>query len=762
MIHLLKALFYFFGSIYFALILILCSVIMVVSGTFIESATGSHQYAALYTYGNPLFIALLWGFFLNIFLATLRRWPFRRSHIPFIITHCGLLMILGGSLVKAYFGTQGILILLEGTYQDKIILPEKQVIALESRQENKSTFIPLNYDLFGNPKPIIQPNLKLLAYQPNASETFEAWYKGDRLFILGHKPFPITASSDYEERDILIDHDPNKRAGVIAFRSENGSDAVRSIFMKHAIAKITDAITGNIVFEGTLEKAIEIPIYFGSRPLNILVSAFDQAPKVSFFLNESLMEIDLTGSDALINKSISCLPYCSFPLKVDLVIKPKLIFTAGHNEKIDIWHIDPCGRLFTQSFEPEKLQSLFSYDKGYGGYTVQVEFPYYQASYDRQAKENAILQLLEKELEASESSAEPLAVPLQKFREAALQAGQPFAKSFIAFIESWNNSLNRFYPQTAMPPNELEQILQHLDFNNQELKSTFWIARMTDNFLEGLKEGKSLYEQLIDAKWPLALQLEKYKDDPETLLTILAQQIFSIGELLPAKSKDNVTAGEKARYFSAYLTVYGLRPSTLLSASLPEELDKEYVADSIRLETSLTARHRREEPLKKLEENKPQIVVELRDKQKKEVLSLLYDKFATGYKWPALSGNYLVRFQSEVRKIPYQVRLRLARQVSYPGTNQPFSYEADLMVKDLARGVKDEKRISMNNVYETWDGYRFYLSNISSEGNQGAKQVQIAVNFDPGKYYLTYPGGILLALGIVLLFWRGNRKRKGI
>jgi uncharacterized protein YijF (DUF1287 family) len=34
------------------------------------------------------------------------------------------------------------------------------------------------------------------------------------------------------------------------------------------------------------------------------------------------------------------------------------------------------------------------------------------------------------------------------------------------------------------------------------------------------------------------------------------------------------------------------------------------------------------------------------------------------------------------------------------------------------------------------------------------KQVQIVVNYDPAKYYLTYPGGCLVALGIFLLFWR--------
>ena len=60
----------------------------------------------------------------------------------------------------------------------------------------------------------------------------------------------------------------------------------------------------------------------------------------------------------------------------------------------------------------------------------------------------------------------------------------------------------------------------------------------------------------------------------------------------------------------------------------------------------------------------------------------------------------------------------------------------------------------MNNVYETKDGYRFYLANMTPE----SKQAQLIVNHDPVKYILTYPGGVILALGIILLFWRSNKR----
>ena len=36
--------------------------------------------------------------------------------------------------------------------------------------------------------------------------------------------------------------------------------------------------------------------------------------------------------------------------------------------------------------------------------------------------------------------------------------------------------------------------------------------------------------------------------------------------------------------------------------------------------------------------------------------------------------------------------------------------------------------------------------------------LQIVVNYDPAKYWLTYPGAIILSLGILLLFWQKRGK----
>src|SRR5690349_19139388 len=129
----LRLVYYFLGSIYFALILISVTALFVVAGTFLESATQSHRYAAMFTYDTPLFAALLWGFFINILLSATRRWPFRWKHIPFLITHWGLLMVLGGVLAKHYYGLQGSMTLLEGTASQEVVEANTYAIHLDKK-----------------------------------------------------------------------------------------------------------------------------------------------------------------------------------------------------------------------------------------------------------------------------------------------------------------------------------------------------------------------------------------------------------------------------------------------------------------------------------------------------------------------------------------------------------------------------------------------------------------------------------------------------
>ena len=111
----LKQIFHMLGGIHLAISLIAIAALTVIAGTILESKTGSHLLAAYWTYSHPFFQILLSLFFVNILFSALRRWPFKKKHIPFLITHLGLLMIISGTILKNRFGLQGQMSVWEGT-----------------------------------------------------------------------------------------------------------------------------------------------------------------------------------------------------------------------------------------------------------------------------------------------------------------------------------------------------------------------------------------------------------------------------------------------------------------------------------------------------------------------------------------------------------------------------------------------------------------------------------------------------------------------
>lgn len=189
-----RAVIRFLGGIPFALVLIATTALFTIAGTFIESSTGSHRYAALLTYGSPLFSLLLWGFFLNILISALRRYPFKRQHLPFLITHFGMLMVLAGVLVKSYFGVQGSMTLLEGSSSDELLLSGSYALSIESKPDKETKFFIFDKNLlrYSQLKPIGTSDeslsLTLLDSTPHSVEHIESWIKSGHLSLFGPPP----------------------------------------------------------------------------------------------------------------------------------------------------------------------------------------------------------------------------------------------------------------------------------------------------------------------------------------------------------------------------------------------------------------------------------------------------------------------------------------------------------------------------------------------------------------------------------------------
>ncbi|MFT5319573.1 MAG: hypothetical protein ACI8RA_002854 [Chlamydiales bacterium] len=250
----------------------------------------------------------------------------------------------------------------------------------------------------------------------------------------------------------------------------------------------------------------------------------------------------------------------------------------------------------------------------------------------------------------------------------------------------------------------------------------------------------------------------------DTIAT-LEEESSSFQSIKNAYSTILLLKGEEAEDLSPNkIAVEYLRkaPIEVISLGKKEQklLEASFLPTPNTLECSITKRYI-EMPFKnKIEDNIPKISLLVSEGAKKQLITLAYDPYGNGLKWPTLNGEYLFRFQPRFLEIPYHVRLRDTRQLNYASSMQAFSYESDIIITDKRNGESVEATLSMNNVYETWDGYRFYMANISPPNEVAAQRAQIIVNHDPGKYWLTYPGGCILTVGMVLLFWLRPYRKK--
>ncbi len=743
-------LFHFLGSVYFAIILIASVALIVIVGTFLESMTESHRFAAHFTYGNPVFVALLWGFFINILFSALRRWPFKIKHIPFLITHWGLLMILLGVLVKNYYGLQGNMLILEGTGTHSVLLPDTYHLAFETKDRpTHSLSLPIKKTTFGKfittltDTPHLKVNLK--EYYPHAEEKYESWIKGDWVFISGLKPFALLAVDEHGRLPISSKAiiTPEQTWNLFAARSEAPNDLARQVYIDHTHIKLTEPLTQKVLYEGILRDALQYPLQWNGGSAKLTLETEFESPSLTIELPSAnktaeLIKISLTGIRALFNIPLFL---GHSPITVEFMATPSLLFIQNE-EATFLFAYDAWGRIYNEKFPTASPIRFLSYDRGFGGYAIQAEIPFFLKAGDLKTLEAKQLKQVEEALQQGVAANETFAPPFRLLQIACKQSGVDFVSCCMEFLKVWNLEKHWLFFSNAQLSPELQKALTSVDFGDKK-NGCLWACKWGIDLIDELSKGHDLIEILKRKNWPAIESLSTLKgnSNEELILTAVLNQIFQIGEQLPLLEE----SASNATLLSLYFRLHGLSLQAIMpNPPLPE---------GIFIETPLIVKHLKQEPTSKLEDNKPKITVELKEDKNREIISLLYDRNAAGFKWPVLDGNYLIRFQPEIREIPYHLRLRQARTIYYPNSAQPYSYESELLITDRRTGETVEKIISMNNVHETWEGYRFYLSNISPMNETSAKRVQLAVNHDPAKYWLTYPGALMMCLGIFLLFW---------
>jgi len=792
--HLIK----FIGGIRFAIALIATVALFVMAGTFIESRTESHQYASLFTYGNPLFIALLWGFFVNILISALRRWPFQMRHIPFLTTHLGLLMILAGALYKSYAGIQGNMSIIEGSASQEIFLPYTYAVKVEKKDEvhadqRKEAYYALHKSLSGRFNPDLKEDnhpffpelkMKLVAYAPHSSSRMETWIKGDMGVISGIKPFPVY---DWKQLDpqsnlpvstrIRLPQMQDKPWQVLALRTPDRAESAKRAYLEGLDLFITDSFNQTILYQGSLTQAIAAPIKWAGGEAKVELSfessqekgLMDPFLNVTFHLNESglnaSLQIPLSGDESLKNLNEQSVFFGGYPIAFDLLRKePRMVLLQDLHGDDYFLAFDLYGRVHVRTYRPAALDSLIVYDQGFGGYAVPYAFPFTAHLNGRLEREQVELSDLMQQIRQGLQTASLLSPPLQLFQTASQKAGVDFVENFTTFLSIWNRHHGWLYPNDLLLSESIAEVMNQLDWKNgfqSEQKAALWASALFAELEGPLVAGSDVLQLLEERGWPLIAELRPLKtgegfctaQETAVILTTLTQQLFKAANQLPdmLPHAHPLSPETQAHLFSAYLRAYSLHLSDL---QLPNSsAEREVNSSEMALETPLTLRVENQIPNRKLEDNVPKITLLLTQGERSELVTLAYDPIGQGLKWPIFDGEYLLRFQPKVQTIPYRLRLRQARQINYANSLQPYSFESDLLISDGTEAPAIEKTISMNHVYETWEGYRFYLSNIAPPNEGAVKHVQIIVNHDPGKYWLTYPGAMLLTLGIILLFW---------
>ncbi len=98
--------FEFFASLKLAVVLLAVLIIAAIAGTIYESSFDA-KIARVYIYGAPWFNLWLVLLAVNLTASALSRWPWRKHHIAFLITHLGIIALLIGSLIGPIWGIEG-------------------------------------------------------------------------------------------------------------------------------------------------------------------------------------------------------------------------------------------------------------------------------------------------------------------------------------------------------------------------------------------------------------------------------------------------------------------------------------------------------------------------------------------------------------------------------------------------------------------------------------------------------------------------------
>lgn len=134
--------FQIFSSLKLAVILLLCLAAALAAGT-IQESLHDMKVARDAVYHSGWFALLLFLLAVNVGCAALSRYPWKRRHTGFVITHAGIILILLGSLITMAFGKNGQMALGVGETSD-LVLMDNQFLGVQIPGNGIDALFPIN------------------------------------------------------------------------------------------------------------------------------------------------------------------------------------------------------------------------------------------------------------------------------------------------------------------------------------------------------------------------------------------------------------------------------------------------------------------------------------------------------------------------------------------------------------------------------------------------------------------------------------------
>ena len=155
-------------------------------GTYIESLL-DQETANRLIYHSPLMMGTLGLLALNLSAVLVDRWPWKARHIPFILAHFGILIMIFGAGLTHCFGVDASLRIKEGETAEGVTLPEAEVALYSSFDgENFSQIHREAVDFYSS--------------RPSPEKPFPVSAGQDTFLIDGYIPYGILRQS-FQESD---------------------------------------------------------------------------------------------------------------------------------------------------------------------------------------------------------------------------------------------------------------------------------------------------------------------------------------------------------------------------------------------------------------------------------------------------------------------------------------------------------------------------------------------------------------------------------